>query len=166
MKDSVQVVAFIPRLRRYARALVGERTAADDLVQDTLERALNKFHLWKRGTDLRAWLFTVMHNLYVNQIRGRRELVALDEEALEVPVRATHETALEARDLERALVRLSVEQREVLLLVVLEEMSYEEAAATLGIPIGTVMSRLSRAREKLRLLVEGLPASGRLQVIK
>jgi RNA polymerase sigma-70 factor (ECF subfamily) len=166
MKDTAQVVEFIPRLRRYARALVGERTAADDLVQDTLERALNKFHLWKRGTDLRAWLFTVMHNVHVNQIRGRRELVALDEEALEVPVRATHEVALEARDLERALMRLPAEQREVLLLVVLEDMSYEEAAATLGIPIGTVMSRLSRAREKLRLLVEGLPGSGRLQVIK
>ncbi|MBI2752236.1 MAG: sigma-70 family RNA polymerase sigma factor [Betaproteobacteria bacterium] len=166
MKDTAQVVAFIPRLRRYARALVGERTAADDLVQDTLERALNKFHLWKRGTDLRAWLFTVMHNLHVNQIRGRRELVGLDEEALEIPVRATHDTALEARDLERALMRLSAEQREVLLLVVLEDMSYEEAAATLGIPIGTVMSRLSRAREKLRTLVEGLPVSGRLQVIK
>ncbi|HLE67250.1 MAG TPA: sigma-70 family RNA polymerase sigma factor [Burkholderiales bacterium] len=166
MKDTAQVVEFIPRLRRYARALVGERTAADDLVQDTLERALNKFHLWKRGTDLRAWLFTVMHNVHVNQIRGRRELVALDEEALEVPVRATHEVALEARDLERALMRLPAEQREVLLLVVLEDMSYEEAAATLGIPIGTVMSRLSRAREKLRMLVEGLPGSGRLQVIK
>ena len=166
MKDTAQVVAFIPRLRRYARALVGERTAADDLVQDTLERALNKFHLWKRGTDLRAWLFTVMHNVHVNQIRGRRELVALDEESLEVPVRATHDVALEARDLERAFMRLSVEQREVLLLVVLEDMSYEEAAATLGIPIGTVMSRLSRAREKLRMLVEGLPVSGRLQVIK
>jgi len=166
MKDSAQVVAFIPRLRRYARALVGERAAADDLVQDTLERALNKFHLWKRGTDLRAWLFTVMHNVHVNQIRGRRELVALDAETLELQVRATHDTSLEARDVERALMRLSVEQREVLLLVVLEELSYEEAAGALGIPIGTVMSRLSRAREKLRTLMEGLPASGRLQVIK
>jgi len=166
MKDSVQVVAFIPRLRRYARALVGERAAADDLVQDTLERALNKFHLWKRGTDLRAWLFTVMHNVHVNQVRGRRELVALDAEALELPVRATHDTALEARDVERALMRLSVEHREVLLLVVLEDLSYEQAAAALGVPIGTVMSRLSRSREKLRGLMEELPASGRLQVIK
>ncbi len=166
MKDSAQVVAFIPRLRRYARALVGERGAADDLVQDTLERALNKFHLWKRGTDLRAWLFTVMHNVHVNQVRGRREYVPLDGDALEQPVRATPDTALEARDLERALLRLPVEQREVLLLVVLEDMSYEETAATLGIPIGTVMSRLSRAREKLRVLMEGLPGSRRLQVIK
>ena len=166
MKDSAQVVTFIPRLRRYARALVGERAAADDLVQDTLERALNKFHLWKRGTDLRAWLFTVMHNVHVNQVRGRRELLALDAEALELPVRATQEIALETRDLERALMRLSVEHREVLLLVALEDLSYEQAGAALGIPIGTVMSRLSRARAKLRTLMEGLPASGRLQVIK
>lgn len=166
MKEAAQVVAYIPRLRRYARALVGERSAADDLVQDTLERALNKLHLWKRGTDLRAWLFTVMHNVHVNQVRGRREYATLDGDALELPVRPTHDVGLEARDLERMLARLPVEQREVLLLVVLEDMSYDEAAATLGIPIGTVMSRLSRAREKLRALMEGLPASGRLQVVK
>jgi len=83
-----------------------------------------------------------------------------------MPVRAAHEASLEARDVERALLRLPVEQREVLLLVVLEDLSYEEAAAALGIPIGTVMSRLSRAREKLRALMEGLPVSGRLHVIK
>lgn len=164
--DSGQVVAFIPRLRRYARALAGERAAADDLVQDTLERALGKFHLWKRGTDLRAWLFTIMHNVFVNKLRSRRELSALDEEALEIPVRAAHDAALEVRDLERALLRLPAEQREVLLLVVLEDMTYEEAARTLDVPIGTVMSRLSRAREKLRAMMEGLPASGRLLVIK
>jgi RNA polymerase sigma-70 factor, ECF subfamily len=166
VQANAQVVAFIPRLRRYARALIGERGAADDLVQDTLERALSKFHLWRRGSDLRAWLFTIMHNVHVNQVRSRREIAPLDDEVLEQPVRATHDTALEARDLERALRLLSVEQREVLLLVVLEEMTYEEVATTLGIPIGTVMSRLSRAREKLRRLMEGLPLSSRLQVIK
>lgn len=166
MNDAAQVVAYIPRLRRYARALVGERSAADDLVQDTLERALNKLHLWKRGTDLRAWLFTVMHNVHVNQVRSRREFATLDADALELPVRATQDVALETRDLERMLVRLPVEQREVLLLVVLEDMSYDEAATALGIPIGTVMSRLSRAREKLRALMEGIPATTRLQVIK
>jgi len=166
MKEVAQVVAYIPRLRRYARALVGERSAADDLVQDTLERALNKLHLWKRGTDLRAWLFTVMHNVHVNQVRSRREYAALDADALELPVRATQEVGLEMRDMERMLARLPVEQREVLLLVVLEDLSYDEAASALGIPIGTVMSRLSRAREKLRALTEGLPASGRLQVVK
>jgi len=166
MKEVAQVVAYIPRLRRYARALVGERSAADDLVQDTLERALNKLHLWKRGTDLRAWLFTVMHNVHINQVRSRREYAALDADALELPVRATQDVGLEMRDMERMLARLPVEQREVLLLVVLEDLSYDEAATALGIPIGTVMSRLSRAREKLRALTEGLPASGRLQVVK
>jgi RNA polymerase sigma-70 factor (ECF subfamily) len=166
MKEIAQVVAYIPRLRRYARALLRERSAADDLVQDTLERALNKLHLWKRGTDLRAWLFTVMHNVHVNQVRGRREYAALDADALELPVRATQDVGLEMRDMERMLARLPVEQREVLLLVVLEDLSYDEAANALGIPIGTVMSRLSRAREKLRTLMEGLPASGRLQVVK
>ena len=166
MADSRQVVAFIPRLRRYARALAGDRAAADDLVQDTLERALAKFHLWKRGTDLRAWLFTIMHNVYVNKLRARRELSSLDDEALELPVRAAHDAVLEARDLERALRRLPAKQREVLLLVVLEDMTYEQAARTLEVPIGTVMSRLSRAREKLRGMMEGLPATGRLQVIK
>jgi RNA polymerase sigma-70 factor (ECF subfamily) len=166
MNEAQRLVDLIPRLRRYARALVGDRATADDLVQDTLERALNKFHLWKRGTDLRAWLFTVMHNVHVNQIRSRRELLTLDAEALELPVRAAHDASLEARDVERALLRLPVEQREVLLLVVLEDLSYEEAAAALGIPIGTVMSRLSRGREKLRGLMEGLPASGRLHIIK
>ena len=166
MKDSAQVVALIPRLRRYAVALVGDRAAADDLVQDTLERALNKFHLWRRGTDLRAWLFTVMHNVFVNQLRSRREYLALEGEALELPVRPTHDAQLEARDVMRALARLPAEQREVLLLVVLEDLSYEEAATALGVPIGTVMSRLSRGREKLRALMEGLPASGRLHIIR
>ncbi len=166
MQANAQVVAFIPRLRRYARALVGERAAADDLVQDTLERALAKFHLWRRGSDLRAWLFTIMHNVHVNQVRGRREMTSLDGEALEQPVRATQDVALEARDLERALHQLSVEQREVLLLVILEDMSYEDVASALGIPIGTVMSRLSRAREKLRGLMEGMPPSNRLHLVK
>lgn len=154
MQANAQVVAFIPRLRRYARALVGERAAADDLVQDTLERALAKFHLWRRGSDLRAWLFTIMHNVHVNQVRGRREMTSLDGEALEQPVRATQDVALEARDLERALHQLSVEQREVLLLVILEDMTYEDVASTLGIPIGTVMSRLYSARQRLARALE------------
>jgi len=161
-----RIIELIPRLRRYARALVGDRARADDLVQDTLERALNKFHLWKRGTDLRAWLFTIMHNVHVNQIRGRREFAALDGETPEFAARATQDVSLEMRDLERCLARLPLEQREVLLLVVLEDMSYEETASSLGIPIGTVMSRLSRARERLRGYMEGTAASGRLQIVK
>lgn len=164
-----QIVHLIPRLRRYARALTGERNVADDLVQDTLERAWNKLHLWRRGSDLRAWLFTIMHNTYVNQVRGRSNasVLPLDDEAFEMPVRATQTDLLEIRDLEAALRRLPDDQREVLLLIALERMSYEEAAKTLGIPIGTVMSRLSRARERLRLILSGtVPATAPLKVVK
>jgi len=164
--DRDQVVALIPRLRRYARALLGDAGAADDLVQDTLERALGKLHLWTPGTDLRAWLFTVMHNVYVNQLRRRRESTAFDQESTEIPVRAAQEGALLSRDLQRGLERLPAEQLEVLLLVVLEDMSYQEVATAIGVPIGTVMSRLSRARDKLRVAMEGTAASARLQVVK
>src|SRR4051812_19752582 len=160
------IVEHIPRLRRYARALVGDRYAADDLVQDTLERAWNKFHLWRPGSDLRAWLFTVMHNVYVNQVRASRDHAALDDEGAEMAVPAAQGSSLEIRDLERALALLPPEQREVLLLIALEDMSYAEVAGTLGIPIGTVMSRLSRAREKLRGLMYGIAVGAKLQVVK
>jgi RNA polymerase sigma-70 factor (ECF subfamily) len=166
MDKSGHIVAYIPRLRRYARALVGDRGAADDLVQDTLERALTKFHLWRPGTDLRAWLFTIMHNVHVNQVRGRREYATLDDEIAELPVAAAQESALQGRDLERAIAQLSIEQRQVLLLVALEDMSYDEVARTIGIPIGTVMSRLSRAREKLRVWMDGGTTPSRLHVVK
>jgi RNA polymerase sigma-70 factor (ECF subfamily) len=145
----------IPRLRRYARALKGERAAADDLVQDTLERALSRFHLWRRGSDLRAWLFTIMHNIHVNQARSRvrRQHEALETEPAAESVRAPEPDWLELRDLDGALARLPDEQRAVLLLVGLEQFTYEEAARVLGIPIGTVMSRLSRGRERLRVIL-------------
>jgi len=165
MNDAESIVELIPRLRRYARALAGDRAAADDLVQDTLERAWAKLHLYRRGTDLRAWLFTVMHNVYVNQLRAARPGVQLDEEMPELSQPARETDALELRDLDLAIGRLPPEQREVLLLVVLEDMSYDEAAGTLGIPIGTVMSRLARAREKVRLMMQG-KASGKLHVVK
>lgn len=165
MNDAQQIVALIPRLRRYARALTGERARADDLVQDTLERAWTKLHLYRAGTDLRAWLFTVMHNVYVNQVRAARNTVEFDESQLEA-VAPPQSDRLDVRDLERALHRLPIEQRQVLLLVALEDMSYDEAARTLGVPIGTVMSRLSRARERLRALMHGLPQAGKLQVVK
>jgi RNA polymerase sigma-70 factor (ECF subfamily) len=166
MGDAQEIVRLIPRLRRYARALVGDAAAADDLVQDTLERALAKLHLYRRGTDLRAWLFTVMHNVYVNQLRAARPVAPLEEEIPELAQPGREADALDLRDLERALRRLPPEQREVLLLVALEDMSYCEAARALGIPIGTVMSRLSRAREKLRAMLAGLPAGARLHVVK
>jgi RNA polymerase sigma-70 factor (ECF subfamily) len=158
----------IPRLRRYARALTGERSAADDLVQDTLERAWNKFHLWRRGSDLRAWLFTIMHNVHVNQVRSRARHAteSLDKEAYSIAVRETQSDGLEIMDLDTALRRLPDEQREVLLLVGLEQLAYEEAARVLGIPVGTVMSRLSRGRERLRSVLAGNAAASSLKVVK
>ena len=166
MDEAKRLVDLIPRLRRYARALVGDRTTADDLVQDTLERAWAKLHLYRRGTDLRAWLFTVMHNVHVNRIRATRVTDPLEDDMPELAQPQRGPDALLVRDLDRAIARLPADQRAVLLLVTLEEMSYEEVARTLGIPIGTVMSRLSRAREKLRAMMAGQPVSAKLKVVK
>jgi RNA polymerase sigma-70 factor (ECF subfamily) len=158
------VAAHIPHLRRYARALMKNEIAADDLVQDTLERALRKFSLWKQGTNLRAWLFSVMHNVHVDQIRAKRDLDSLDED-IEMPVEGRQEEGLRMRDLSASLLSLPLEQREVLLLVALEGLSYEEVAHTLEIPMGTVMSRLSRGRERLRGLLDGCLAKPNLKVV-
>jgi RNA polymerase sigma-70 factor (ECF subfamily) len=166
MNEAQRLVDLIPRLRRYARALVGDRAGADDLVQDTLERAWAKLHLYRRGTDLRAWLFTVMHNVHVNKLRSARATDPLEDEMPELAQRADQGDALLVRDLDRAIARLPAEQRAVLLLVTLEEMSYEQVARTLGIPIGTVMSRLSRARDKLRAMMLGQAAAAKLKVVK
>ncbi len=166
MNEAQRLVDLIPRLRRYARALVGDRAAADDLVQDTLERAWAKLHLYRRGTDLRAWLFTVMHNVHVNRVRTTRPTEMLEDEMPELAQRPAQGDGLLVRDLDRAIARLPADQRAVLLLVTLEEMSYEEVARSLSIPIGTVMSRLSRAREKLRLMMLGLSAAAKLKVVK
>lgn len=165
MSDAQSLIELIPRLRRYARALVGERATADDLVQDTLERAWSKLHLYRRGTDLRAWLFTVMHNVHVNRVRASRPTEPLEDEMPELAQRATQGDSLVVRDLERGIAALPLAQREVLLLVALEDLSYDETARALGIPIGTVMSRLARAREKLRLLLHGKGGT-KLQVVK
>jgi len=156
--DSARMVACIPRLRRYARALVGEHAAADDLVQDTFERAWARRRTWRRDGDMRAWLFGIMHNLYVDQRRRKgRAASTLSDAGVDLPVRPTQTDNLEIRDLGAALALLSAEQREIMLLVALEDMPYDQIAVTLGIPTGTVMSRLSRGREKLRLLMsEGL----------
>jgi RNA polymerase sigma factor (sigma-70 family) len=165
MNEAQRLVDLIPRLRRYARALVSDRASADDLVQDTLERAWAKLHLYRRGTDLRAWLFTVMHNVHVNKVRSARATDPLEDEMPELAQRAAQGDSLVVRDLDRAIARLPDEQRAVLLLVTLEEMSYDQVARALGIPIGTVMSRLSRAREKLRAMMLGQAAT-KLKVVK
>jgi len=163
-----RVQELIPRLRRYARALTGERGAADDLVQDTLERAWSKLHLWRHGSDLRAWLFTIMHNVHVNQVRSRAasSTVPLDDDTAEAPVRPTQSDMLEVRDIDAALRRLPLEQRQVVLLIALERMSYDETAKTLAIPIGTVMSRLARARERLRVMLADEGTGTGLKVVK
>jgi RNA polymerase sigma-70 factor (ECF subfamily) len=166
MEEAERLVDLIPRLRRYARALVSDRASADDLVQDTLERAWSKLHLYRRGTDLRAWLFTVMHNVHVNKVRATRATDTLDDEMPELAQRAAQGDSLVVRDLDRSIALLPAEQRSVLLLVTLEDMSYEEVARTLGIPMGTVMSRLSRAREKLRAMMLGQSAASKLKVVK
>ncbi|MDE2081508.1 MAG: RNA polymerase sigma factor [Burkholderiales bacterium] len=164
-----QALAHIPALRRYARLLTGDATRADDLVQDTMERACIKWPLWQPGSALRSWLLTLMHNLYLNQRRdwrhddGHRALEDLDEPAHEPLAQAG-----ERLDLQRALARMSPALREVLLLVTVEEYTYAEVAALLAIPPGTVMSRLHRARGQLRALMGGEAArpAPALQLVK
>ena len=148
--------AQLPRLRRYARALTRDLSRADDLVQDTLVRALAKQHLYQDGTNLRAWLFTLMHNQHVNNARRNvREGNSLDVDTVAAHlVAVTDPTASrQLRELEEAIGKLAMEQRQVILLIGLEGMSYEETAAILNVPIGTVRSRLSRSREVLRRLM-------------
>jgi len=147
----------IPALRRFARALVGHPERADDLVQDTLERALTRIDSYTPGTNMRAWLFTILRNAHINELRRARTTATPDEtlEALSPPAPAAQEHGLAVRDLERALARLTPEMREVLLLIGLEGMSYEEAADVLGAKVGTVKSRLCRGREALRRLMDG-----------
>ncbi|HYD31567.1 MAG TPA: RNA polymerase sigma factor [Azospirillaceae bacterium] len=157
-----QIEAEIPRLRRFARAMVRDAAQADDLVQECLERALSRLHLWQPGTNLRAWLFTILRNLHINGIRRRQIFLDIDTDiATEAgQTFGAQIVRLELRDLRRALARLPTEQREVVLLIGLEGISYNEAAQILDISIGTVKSRLSRGRRALRLLMEGREPMG------
>lgn len=161
-----RIAAEIPRLRRYARALTRDLSGADDLVQDSLSRALSKAHLWSAGTDLRAWLFTILHNQYVNHVRrSMRESRALGLAGDDSLAGAAPDPSarLELRDLDRALARLPEEQRQAVLMIGLEGMAYEEAAAVMNLPVGTVRSRLSRGRAALRRLMSeeaGPPPGG------
>ena len=173
MHDEQTLLSWVPRLRRYARALAGNRDDADDLVQDTLERAWSKSALWRGGgevRDMRAWLFSVMHNLHVDGIRRPKlATVLMDDDTPDVAVAPTQGERLAVLDLQAALDLLPVEQKEVLLLVALEDMTYADVAQALGLPIGTVMSRLSRGRERLRGLTEGREGRAepaRLKVVK
>lgn len=148
------IVEQIPHLRRYARALLRDPIEADDLVQDCLTRAMERLHLWQPGSNLRAWLFAILHNQHVNQARrrsNRPDGVAMGPEHDDrQAIAATQESGVVLRDMARALDQLPDDQRHVLVLVGLEGLGYREAADIVGVPVGTVMSRLNRGRRKLR----------------
>lgn len=151
------IVEQIPSLRRYARALAGGNTEnADDLVQDTLERAYGKWNLFRSGGSLRPWLFSIMHNVFINEMRRPRNRVPMGsmDEALAIGTPATQESRVLAGEIISAAGRLPADLRETLLLVSVEEFSYAETARILNIPLGTVMSRLFRARAQLRILTD------------
>ena len=158
MSEFIELLeAEIPKLRRYARALTRDPARADDLVQNSLVRAIAKQHLWQPETDLRAWLFTILHHQNVNDVRSasrRGDGVPVEKVAPTLVALSDPTAALQIRDLERAMAALPEGQRQVILLVGLEGMRYEEVATILGIPIGTVRSRLSRGRETLRILMD------------
>jgi len=146
---------LIPALRRYARALLRDRWDADDLVQDCLERAIGRWHQCRDAGNPRAWLFAILHNLAMTRLRSatRRPRTVPVEDAAPVPIRASQEDELHYQDIVATLAQLPAEQRTLLLLISVEDLSYAEAAKILEIPIGTVMSRLSRARDRLHQLL-------------
>jgi RNA polymerase sigma-70 factor, ECF subfamily len=165
-----RIEACIPALRRYAAALLRNRDDADDLVHDCLVRALDKLHTRREDADVRAWLFAIMHNLFISQLRRAKARPAgepLDEtHEAALSLRPDQESSLQWRDLIRGLNALPVEQRSVILLVSVEDLSYADAATVLGIPVGTVMSRLARGRERLRQLTEEEEARPVLRRVK
>ena len=171
-QDEAAIVACIPSLRRYARGLTASREHADDLVQDTLERAWSRYSMWQRRGELRAWMFGILHHHFIDRLRAQRSRPedSAGDDLPDPPQRATQGDGLALRDLDRSLQRLPPEQREVLLLVAVEELSYREIASVLGIPIGTVMSRLSRGRARLREELDGATAGAvsapRIQRVK
>jgi len=152
------ILAEIPRLRRYARSLLRDRDSADDLVQDCLERALARLDNWQSGESPRRWLFTIMHHLFIDQMRrrsrrGEAAFLPLDnEEALAAPAEQLSSAA--SRDIVHALQAIGPERREALVMVAIEGFSYAEAAGILGVPAGTLMSRIARGREELRGLLD------------
>ena len=147
-----QIIALLPRLRRFAAALTGSREDGDDLVQDTIARALSRMDQWQEGTHLDRWMMRIARNLWIDNLRSRRPEVSAADYDAELPGvdgRRIVESRLMIRSVSDALDKLPVEQREVLVLVVVDGRSYQEAANLLGIPIGTVMSRLARARRSI-----------------
>ena len=161
-----RLVATLPRLRRFARGLTGSATEADDLVQAACERALARQHQFQEGTRFDSWMFRIVQTIWIDQIRARRLRQQDDEPAVarhgsDEPVRRA-EARVALDEVRRAVGRLSAEQRAALILVTVEGLSYKEAAAVVGVPIGTIMSRIARARIALQAQLEagsGLPGS-------
>ena len=164
------IIAEIPRLRRYARALLRDIDAADDLVQDCLERALARLENWQSGESPRRWLFTIMHHIFVDQLRKvkrRAEVVVLtldDSEAMASPAQQAENLA--SREIVDALQAIGADRRAALLMVGIEGFSYAEAASILGIPAGTLMSRIARGREELRALLDDRARRRTLRVVE
>lgn len=159
-----EIAKHIPRLRRFAVGLTRDRTQADDLVQDTLVKAIANEHQFQDGTNLNAWLLKIMRNNYVSELRRRAvrpEVTVNDETTLVRAAPASQSDHLELKELERALGTLSSDQRMAILLISLEGLSYEEAAGVMDVPVGTIRSRVSRARQMLRRELEQLsPLAG------
>jgi RNA polymerase sigma-70 factor, ECF subfamily len=160
-RDATELEPHIPGLRRYACALLrGDRARADDLVQDSLERALSRWHQRRSDGDLRGWIYTILYHRFLTERRRQRSAFRYESltevlEREEPGVAGAQEGALAQRDILRGLAELPEGQRSVLLLIAVEDFSYEQAARILAVPIGTVMSRLSRGRERLRRYMIG-----------
>ncbi len=155
------IEANLPKLRRYARSLTRDAVAADDLVRECVTRALAKLHLWRAGTDLRAWLFTILHRRYVSQLRRATlegSMVEWSDCASALTCAPQQIERLELRDLERRIMSLSDEQRTAVLLLGLTPANYKEVASACGVPVKTIRSRASRGRTTLRKLMGITPS--------
>jgi len=164
------ILEEIPRLRRYARGLERDRDRADDLVQDCLERALARLGNWSTGENPRKWLFTIMHHLFLDQLRkdkrrGEASMQPLDGfEAMSVPAEQDEDAG--SREVLQALQSISPERRSAILMVAVEGFSYAEASAILGVPAGTLMSRIARGREDLRAVLDGRARRRAIRVVE
>lgn len=160
-----EIEALVPAMRRFARSLTRDAFSADDLVQDTLERALTRLDQFEPGTNIKAWLFTIMRNRFISDCRrrsARPEVESDEDQEVDLVTSANQEHVVELREFERALAAMEPGEREILVLAGLESMAYSEIADVLGIAVGTVKSRVARARTKLRALhAESRAANGR-----
>ena len=161
--DDQDLIACVPHLRAFARFLTGNRERADDLVQDTIVRALTAAHQFQRGTNLKAWMFTILRNQHYNDVRKARvRLQSLDDPSIDEPAAApSQEARLEFGDFRRAFWQLAENQREVLILIGASGLSYDEAARICNCPTGTIKSRVSRARRELLATLRDGPTVGR-----